>query len=100
MCILASIHGLVRRVARRTSTGWSRFMPRVDYGQDGHKKAPEYETYEDALAAINTFHIEPTLINHSGGGFHCYWVLNEPVNVSEIGLDALENVNRALLDWP
>ncbi len=73
------------------------FHAEIDYGQDGHKKAPEYETYEDALAAINTFHIEPTLINHSGGGFHCYWVLNEPVKVSEIGLDALENVNRALM---
>ena len=74
------------------------FHAEIDYGPDGHKKAPEYETYEDALVAIKTFHIEPTLINHSGGGFHCYWVLNEPVNVSDIGLNALENVNRALLD--
>ena len=73
------------------------FHAEIDYGSDGHKKAPEYETYDQALAAINAFHIEPTLINHSGGGFHCYWVLNEPVKVSDIGLDALENVNRALM---
>ena len=60
-------------------------------------KKPEHETYDDALAAIEAFEIPPTLLNHSGGGFHCYWVLNDPVNVSEIGLDALENINRALM---
>jgi len=73
------------------------FHAEVDYGQAGHKTKPEHETYNDALAAIETFEITPTLLNHSGGGFHCYWVLNEPVNVSEIGLDALENINRALM---
>ena len=73
------------------------FHAEVDYGHDGHKKAPEYETYDEALAAIKAFHIEPTLVNHSGGGFHCYWVLNDPANVADIGLDALENVNKSLM---
>ncbi|MFC1816853.1 hypothetical protein ACFL0M_13190 [Thermodesulfobacteriota bacterium] len=73
------------------------FHAEVDYGQAGHKKKPEYDTYDEALAAIKAFHIPPTLVNHSGGGFHCYWVLNDPANVSKIGLDALENVNKALM---
>jgi putative DNA primase/helicase len=73
------------------------FHAEVDYGQDGHKKKPEYQSYNDALAAIRSFEFPPTLIVHSGGGFHCYWVLNTPANVSEIGLKALENVNRAIL---
>ncbi|MDB4304172.1 hypothetical protein N9934_05230, partial [Desulfosarcina sp.] len=73
------------------------FHAEVDYGQDGHKKKPEYETYEDALAAITAFEIPPTIVIHSGGGFHCYWVLKVPANVSEIGLANLENVNKAIL---
>lgn len=73
------------------------FHAEVDYGQAGHKKKPEYNTYDEALAGIKAFHIPPTIINHSGGGFHCYWVLNDPANVSKIGLDSLENINRALM---
>ncbi|WP_319406215.1 phage/plasmid primase, P4 family [uncultured Desulfosarcina sp.] len=75
----------------------SSFHAEVDYGQAGHKKKPEYDTYDDALAAIIAFEIPPTIVIHSGGGFHCYWVLNTPANVSEIGLNNLENVNRAIL---
>ena len=74
------------------------FHAEVDYGRPGHKKTPEYKTYNDALAAIQSFEIPPTMVIHSGGGFHCYWVLNEPVNVSKIGLNDLESVNRAILE--
>ncbi|MDB4303715.1 hypothetical protein N9934_02875, partial [Desulfosarcina sp.] len=73
------------------------FHAEVDYGQAGHKKKPEYQSYNDALAGIRSFKFPPTLIVHSGGGFHCYWVLKAPVNVSEIGLANLENVNRAIM---
>ncbi len=73
------------------------FHAEIDYGIDGHKKKPEYETKKDALAAIKAFEIPPTIVIHSGGGFHCYWVLETPVNVSEIGLNNLENVNKAIL---
>jgi putative DNA primase/helicase len=73
------------------------FHAEVDFGQTGHKKKPEYNTEQDALSAITAFEIPPTLVNHSGGGFHCYWVLNEPADVSEMGLDALEGVNRTIL---
>jgi len=75
----------------------SSFHAEVDYGQAGHKKKPEYDTYDDALAAIIAFEIPPTIVIHSGGGFHCYWVLNTPANVSESGLKNLENVNRAII---
>ena len=72
------------------------FHAEIDYGKDGHKKPSEYGTYDEALRSIKNFEIKPTYINHSGGGFHCYWVLSEPVGVSDIGLDSLENVNRNL----
>lgn len=35
----------------------------VDYGTDGHKKESDYETYDDAIAAVIKFKPRPTLIN-------------------------------------
>jgi putative DNA primase/helicase len=51
------------------------FHAEVDYGAAGHKKKPDYETYDEAIKAITKFNPQPTLINLSGGGLHCYWVL-------------------------
>jgi hypothetical protein len=46
------------------------FHVEIDYGEDGHKKKPDYNTYDEALNAITSFILQPTWINHSGGGFH------------------------------
>ncbi|MEI6153681.1 MAG: phage/plasmid primase, P4 family [Deltaproteobacteria bacterium] len=72
------------------------FHSEVDYGTEGHKKAPIHKTYDDALNAINSYVIKPTIINHSGGGFHCYWVLRIPISVKDIGATTIENINKAL----
>ena len=76
----------------------SSFHAEVDYGKVGHKKKPEYGTYDEALRAIKAFEIPPSLIIHSGGGFHCYWILDIPANVLKIGLKNLKNVNIAILN--
>ena len=73
------------------------FHAEVDYGKAGHDKESEYETYEETLATIEKFKMKPTILNHSGGGFHCYWVLVNPVNIAEAGIKNLENINKALL---
>jgi putative DNA primase/helicase len=73
------------------------FHAEVDYGSDGHKKDSEYANYEEAQAAIEKFKMKPTIVNHSGGGFHCYWVLYNPVEVSAIGIPQLESINKALI---
>ena len=73
------------------------FHAEVDYGQDGHKKESKFEIRDQALEAIRKFNPVPTLVNHSGGGFHCYWVLEEPASVSEHGVEKLESINKALL---
>ena len=97
--VYVGVNTRVGRAASKENVHWlAGFHAEVDYGEAGHKKKPEYDTYDDALAAIKAYKLQPTLINHSGGGLHCYWVLNEPANVSKSGLDALENVNRALMD--
>lgn len=73
------------------------FHAEVDYGQEGHKKKPEYDTREEAFEAITKFEFKPTIVNHSGGGFHCYWILNQSLNVSTIGVNTIENINKSFL---
>jgi putative DNA primase/helicase len=74
------------------------FHAEVDYGQSGHRKKPAHETYEAALESIKAFDTPPTIVNHSGGGFHCYWVLSEPESVSGHGIEALETINAFLCE--
>jgi hypothetical protein len=72
------------------------FHAEIDYGTDGHNKASRHGSYKEALKAIQDFELPPTLVNHSGGGFHCYWVLNEPVKVEDMGIKTLESINKAI----
>ncbi len=73
------------------------FHAEVDYGAAGHKKKPDFENYDEAIKAITNFNPQPTLINLSGGGLHCYWMLSAPVKTDEIGVDELESVNKYFL---
>ena len=72
----------------------SAFHAEIDYGTTGHKKLPLCKTYEECLETIQSFTPEPTISVHSGGGFHCYWVLSNPIRVSDVGL--LEGINKTL----
>lgn len=74
----------------------SAFHAEIDYGSIGHKKASEFMNYAEALDAINNFHLKPSMVIHSGGGFHCYWILTKPLKVADYGIGTLENVNKAL----
>lgn len=74
----------------------SAFHAEIDYGEAGHKKSSTHKTYEEALNAIQSFKPEPTVIIHSGGGFHCYWVLSNPIKVSDVGISILESINKTL----
>jgi len=75
----------------------STFHVDIDYGSTGHKKSSEYGSYEETLAAIKKFELVPTMVVHSGGGFHCYWILEEPVSVEKYGVKNLENINKAII---
>ena len=50
----------------------------------------------DALNAINNFKLQPTSIVHSGGGYHAYWVLNEPIKVTKDNIKQIESINKTL----
>jgi putative DNA primase/helicase len=75
----------------------SAFHAEVDYGKLGHNKLTKHQTYEECLKAIRDFQIEPTLVVHSGGGFHCYWVLSNSAKVEDYGVQVLESINKALI---
>ncbi len=72
------------------------FHAEVDYGEAGHKKKPDYLTYKEALEAIQSYDLQPTILTHSGGGFHCYWTLYNAIAVEKHGVETLENINRGL----
>lgn len=71
------------------------FHTDVDYGPE-HKKKSTHESYDDALRAIQNFILEPTLYFHTGGGFHCLWVLNNPIEISSYGLEQVESINKEI----
>ncbi|MCK5684390.1 hypothetical protein KAJ27_09720, partial [bacterium] len=58
---------------------------------------PEYKDGKEAIQSIINFPLKPTYINVSGGGFHCYWVLKDPLKVVDIGVKELESINRYFL---
>ncbi len=48
------------------------------------------------MAAIESLPIQPSVIVSSGGGYHCYWLLEEPVIITDTNREA---VTRTLRDW-
>ena len=74
----------------------SAFHAELDYGEEGHRKSSPHKTKEDALTAIQNFSLPPTIFIHSGGGFHCYWVVSNPLKVEEHGIESLESINKSL----
>lgn len=42
----------------------------------GHHAADDLPTREQADEILQSFHLSPSIINHSGGGLHCYWLLD------------------------
>ena len=71
------------------------FHADLDYGTEGHKKQSRYADYESSLKAIQEFRLQPTILVHTGGGFHCYWVLSNPLKVADYGVETLEGINKA-----
>lgn len=48
----------------------------IDYGPSENKKRPP--TAKDALALIAELPLKPTITIHSGHGYQCWWLLEEP----------------------
>jgi P4 family phage/plasmid primase-like protien len=49
---------------------------------------------EDVLGYINTFSLEPSIIIHSGGGLHCYWLFDKPAQI--LSKQSMQSAERML----
>jgi putative DNA primase/helicase len=49
---------------------------------------------DEAHIKLSEFPFKPSIVIHSGGGIHCYWVLSEPAGMRDIPL--LESYNKRI----
>ncbi len=47
----------------------------------GEHKKENLPTRAQVNMMLDSFPLPPSIINHSGGGLHCYWVLDKPVQI-------------------
>ena len=73
------------------------FHASLDYGIVGHKHLPDYLTDEQAGDAIKDISLLPSIIVDSGGGFHFYWVLNDPLCIKGFGPSLIERINQNIV---
>ncbi len=94
--------GVNTRVGRKSGEENIRYLNAfhadIDFGDDGHNKQSDLEDSDQALEMINNFNVMPTITLSSGGGYHCFWILNEPVKVSDIGKEELASINKYLIE--
>lgn len=63
---------------------WAEF----DIAGDGHESEHLPTSLEQVRRVLAEMRLPPTLVIHSGGGVHCWWVLTEPWLVRDAGEDA------------
>jgi putative DNA primase/helicase len=96
-----SINEFIER-ANSYSAGWDIYFGISTRFQNGGKKQDCYRVSYvwvdlDKTDKLPDFKkIEPSIIVKSGGGFHCYWLLDSPVVVRTGHIKEIEAVNRGL----
>ncbi len=83
------------------NVGWMKPVER----RTAVKKAKEQAFYRSpatfknrVLQAINALYFAPSVILDSGGGYHCYWLLNEPVPVDEANRTELQSIQHSWVE--
>jgi hypothetical protein len=94
-----------RRPKAAESAGLVALWAEFDIAGEGHESANLPATVEQAMRIVEAMRLRPTLVVHSGGGLHCWWVLTEPWLVRDAGDDpdaqVAERAKMATLerDW-
>ena len=70
------------------------FFLDVDIKGDGHA-SQALPTEDEAFAILETCPLEPTLIVHSGGGLHAYWVFEEAWIIAPGETDKVNSLSKA-----
>jgi hypothetical protein len=73
----------------------------IDIAGPGHESEHLPKTVEDVQRIVDAMRLPPTLMVHSGGGIHCWWVLTEPWLISDADDPDAERQRMAELerDW-
>lgn len=66
------------RGSAETATALPGLFMDIDVGTEGHSGKKYPPTKEAAIDLLRGFPILPTLIVHTGGGLHAYWLFKEP----------------------
>lgn len=70
----------------------------IDIGPDGYSgKEKHFVNEKQAIVAIKSFPLEPSMIVQSGRGFHLYWLLREFKEVADV--PSVEGVLRRVNDF-
>lgn len=90
-----------RRPKAAESAGLVALWAEFDIAGDGHESAHLPKSLDDVQRILGEMRLKPTLMVHSGGGVHCWWVLTEPWLVREAGDPDAERQRMAELerDW-
>jgi hypothetical protein len=67
-----------RRPKAAESAGLVALWAEIDIAGEGHESANLPDSVEQAMRVVEAMRLAPTLVVHSGGGLHCWWVLTEP----------------------
>jgi hypothetical protein len=93
-------YGRRQRVKSDDVTGLSCLWIEVDYKTGStaiHKKEERLPTKQEALTLINEIPFRPSLIVHSGNGFHVYWLLNDVWQFADVA--ERERAKRLVERW-
>jgi hypothetical protein len=90
-----------RRPKAAESAGLVALWAEFDIAGEGHESEHLPHSIDDVRRILAEMRLKPTLVVHSGGGIHCWWVLTEPWLVREAADGAAERTRMAELerDW-
>jgi P4 family phage/plasmid primase-like protien len=60
----------------------------------GDHAAVNLPAEEDVQGILDTFPLEPSIVVHSGGGLHCYWLFQEPATI--VSVKSMQSAERML----
>jgi hypothetical protein len=96
------LFGVCPREKMKTGSEHIKYLTAVwaglDIGPDGYSgKEKHFATEKQAVMAIKSFPLEPSIVVQSGRGFHLYWLLGEFKEVTDV--HAVEDVLRRVSDF-
>ena len=71
----------------------------LDFGSVGHANAT-FQDEEEAKGFLDQLPLAPSIIVHTGGGFHVYWIFTQPLTLqTDASIQLAENCLANLKNW-